>query len=247
MRVGQISAKMMLMLISVVIPAFNEEKYIKDCLFSLVDQATNLNYEVIVVDNNSTDATVKIAQTFKNKLNLKIIHEKKQSRGAARAGGFKEAKGEIILSTDADALVYPDWISTLVNLIGGEVVAATTSCKTLDLGPLKDAVFNFLQPAATRFYKLFFGHYWLAGFSFAVSRSAYISSGGFNPNLQALEDADLASRVAKLGKIKFINKPVIFSGRRFKKGLVSGIFAYIKTFVYGYKLKRGPVFMGNPR
>lgn len=237
----------MLMLISVVIPAFNEEKYIKDCLFSLIDQETNLSYEVVVVDNNSKDATVEVAQTFKDKLNLRIIHEEKQGRGAARARGFKEAKGEIILSTDADAIVYPDWINTLVSGIGEEVIATTTSCKTLDLGFIKDAIFDFVQPTATILYRLIFGHYWLAGFSFAISKSVYIKSGGFNPNLQALEDTDLAVRVAKFGKIKFINKPVIFSGRRFKKGLLSGIFAYIKTFILAYTLKREPVFMGNPR
>ena len=235
------------MQVSVVIPAYNEEKYIENCLRSLVDQDTNLKYEVIVVDNNSKDATVEVAQTFKDKLNLRIIHEEKQGRGAARARGFKEAKGEIILSTDADAIVYPDWINTLVNRISEEVIATTTSCKTLDLGPLKNAIFNFFQPTATYIYRVFFGYYWLAGFSFAIKKDIYIKSGGFNSNLQALEDPDLASRVAKFGKIKFINKPVIFSGRRFKKGLLSGIFAYIKTFILAYALKRESVFMGNPR
>lgn len=232
---------------SVVIPAYNEEKYIENCLSSLLDQKTNFDYEVIVVDNNSKDATVKVAQTFKDKLNLRIIHEKKQGRGAARARGFKEAKGWVILSTDADTIVYPEWINTLVAGLDGKIVATTTSCKTLDLGPINDAIFNFFQPAATYVYRVFFGHYWLAGFSFAIKKDVYIKSGGFNPNLQALEDSDLAARVAKFGKIKFIQKPVIFSGRRFKKGLASGIFEYIKTFIYAYTLKKEPVYMGNPR
>lgn len=233
--------------VSTVIPAYNEEKYIGSCLKSLVKQKTDLNYEVIVVDNNSDDETVKIAEGFKDKLNLTIVTEKKQGRGAARAKGFEKARGDVILSTDADAIVYPEWINTLVGGIRGEVVATTSSCQTLDLGFIKDAVFNFVQPTATILFRLFFGHYWLAGFSFAILRSAYQKSGGFNPNLQALEDTDLASRVAKLGKIKFINKPVIFSGRRFKKGVISGLFEYIKTFIFAYTLKREPVYMGNPR
>ena len=235
------------MQISVVIPAYNEEQYIEHCLRSLVGQKTSLKYEVIVVDNNSTDGTLKVARTFKDKLNLRIIHEEKQGRGAARARGFKEAKGEIILSADADTIYYPDWIDALVANLGGKVVATTTSCQTSDLGFIKDAIFNFVQPTAAYLYRLIFGHYWLAGFSFAIKRDVYIKSGGFNSNLQALEDTDLAVRVAKIGKIKFINKPVIFSGRRFKKGLLSGIFAYIKTFILAYTLKRKPVFLGNPR
>lgn len=232
---------------SVVIPAYNEEKYIENCLRSLVDQKTNLSYEVIVVDNNSDDATAKIAQSFTDQFKIRTIHEPKQGRGAARARGFEEAKGDVILSTDADAIVYPEWIDTLVAGLDGKMVATTTSCKTSDLGFTKDAIFNFFQPAATYVYRIFFGYYWLAGFSFAIKKDVYIRSGGFNPNLQAIEDTDLASRVANLGKIKFINKPVIFSGRRFKKGLASGIFEYIKTFIYAYTLKREPVFMGNPR
>ena len=233
--------------VSIVIPALNEEKYIGECLKSLADQKTRLGYEVVVVDNNSTDNTIKIAAAFKDKLNLKIIHEKIQGRGVARARGFAEAKGEIILSTDADAILYPEWIDTLVNGISGGVVATTTSCRTLDLGPIRNALFNFVQPQATYLYNFFFGHFWLAGFSFAIKRNVYLKSGGFNPNLQALEDADLAQRVAKLGKIKFIKKPVTFSGRRFKKGLFGGIFEYIRIFILAYTLKRQPVFMGNPR
>lgn len=235
------------MQVSVVIPAFNEEKYIRYCLDSLVHQKTSLTYEVIVVDNNSQDLTTKISRGFKDKLNLKIIREPKQGRGAARARGFGEAQGSLILSTDADTIVYPAWIDTLVNGLGGDTVAVTTSCKIRDLDPIANTIFNFLQPLLTYSFRVLFGHFWLAGFSFAISKSAYIKSGGFNPNLQALEDADLALRVAKLGKIRFVKTPVIFSGRRFKKGLLSGLFEYIKVFILAYTLKRQPVFMGNPR
>lgn len=235
------------MQISVVIPAYNEEKYIEHCLESLVDQKTSLSYEVIVVDNNSTDGTAKIARTFKDKLNLRIIHEEKQGRGAARARGFKEAMGEIILSADADTVYYRDWIDALEENLNDQTIAIISSCKITDGTVLTNAIFNFLQPKLTSLFRLTFGYYWLTGFSFAITKDVYIKSGGFNSHLQALEDVDLAVRVAKFGKIKFINKPVVFSGRRFKKGLLSGIFEYIKTFLFAYTLKREPVFMDNPR
>ena len=66
--------------VTIVIPAFNEEKYLASCLDSLVNQKTNLKYEVIVVDNNSTDRTAKIASSFKNRMNIRVIFEKKQGR-----------------------------------------------------------------------------------------------------------------------------------------------------------------------
>lgn len=95
-------------MISVVIPAFNEEAYIKQCLTSLVNQQTTEAYEVIVVDNNSTDSTIQIVQKFNQLLNLKIIHEKVKGRGSARKRAFYETSGKIILSTDADAIVPAD-------------------------------------------------------------------------------------------------------------------------------------------
>ncbi len=205
--------------VSVVIPAYNEEKYIENSLFSLLEseQKTQINYEVILVDNNSSDQTVKLAQKFAKGMNLRIIEESKQGRGIARARGFEEARGEIILSADADTIFYRGWIETLVFAITGNIVAATTSCKITDCSPLTNALVNFTQPKSAFLYRLFFGHYWLAGFSFGISKSVYKASGGFDIGLQAQEDIDLSFRVAKLGKIKFINKPVIFSGRRFKQ------------------------------
>lgn len=235
--------------VSVVIPAYNEEKYIKNSLFSLLqsEQKTHINYEVILVDNNSSDQTVKIAQKFRKGMNLRIIKESKQGRGIARARGFEEARGEIILSADADTIFYRGWIETLVFAIKGDVVAVTTSCKIADCSPFKNALFNFTQPNAACLYRLFIGHYWLSGFSFGISRSVYKTSGGFDIGLQAQEDLDLSFRVARLGEIKFINKPVIFSGRRFKDGLFAGLSEYVQTFIEAFVLKKKDIYLDNPR
>ena len=226
--------------VSVVIPAFNEEKYIGDTLNSLLksEQQTNINYEVILVDNNSSDKTVEVAQKFSKGMNLRIIKEEKQGRGAARARGFAEAKGEIVLSADADTIFYKNWIEELTLTIKGNIVAVTTSCKIIDSSSFNNAIFNFLQPWLTRGYKIIFGHFWLAGFSFGILKEIYQKSGGFDSNLQGQEDIDLSLKVAKFGKIKFINKPVIFSGRRFKKGIIHGLYEYIRNFTEVFVLKK---------
>lgn len=232
---------------SIVIPAYNEEKYIKSCLESISKLETKFNFEVILMDNNCSDQTVEVAKTFQHKLNIRIIKESRQGRGAARATGFSEAKGDIILSTDADTIVYKDWIDTLTKDIGDKVVATTTSCKITDCSFLTNRVFNFIQPTMTLIYGYIFGNSWLFGFSFAIHKSVYESSGGFDPNLQAQEDFDLGYRVCKLGKIKFINKPVTFSGRRFKNGLLVGFYEYIKSFIEAFILKKKTVYIDNPR
>lgn len=235
--------------VSIVIPAFNEEKYIENTLFSLLEseQKTHISYEVILVNNNSTDKTVQLAQKFKNGMNLRILKETKQGRGAARARGFREAKGEIVLSADADTIFYRGWIETLASEIKGEFVGVTTPCKIMDRSILTNAIFNFSQPGFMFFYRLFLGHYWLSGFSSGVSRSVYKKAGGFDVSLQGQEDIDLSLRVAKLGKIKFINKPVIFSGRRFKDGLLVGFYEYIKTFTEAFIFNKKNIYLDNPR
>ena len=233
--------------VSIVMPAFNEEKNIKNALESLRNQETDLEYEVIVVDNNSTDKTVEIAKTFTNTMNLRIINEKRQGRGPARARGFKEAKGDIILSADSDAIFYEDWITTLVEPLKGKVVAATTSCKIVDCAPLTNKIFNFLQPKLVYLYRIFFGDYWLSGFSFSVLKSVYEKSGGFDIELQGQEDTDLSFKVSKLGKIVFIDKPIIFSGRRFKDGLWVGLYDYVSSYVAAFWFKNKKVYLSNVR
>jgi len=235
--------------VSIVMPAYNEQQYIEKSLFSLLEseQRTKINYEGILVDNLSTDKTIQLAQQFKKGMNLKIVHEAKQGRGPARARGFKEAKGEIILSADSDTCFYKGWIETLVLAIKDEVVAVTTSCNIVDRSPLTNLVFNFSQPKLMFFYRLIFGHYWLSGYSFGIRKSVYEQVGGFDTLLQAHEDLDLSFRVAKLGKIKFINKPVIFSGRRFKNGLLAGFYDYIQTFIEAFILKKKNIYLDNPR
>ncbi len=226
--------------VSIVLPAFNEEKYIGDTLFSLLksEQQTQISYEVILVDNNSTDKTQEVAQKFGKGMNLRIVVEKRQGRGAARAKGFEEARGDIILSADADTIFHRNWIEELTLAIKGRVVAVTTPCKIIDSTPFNNTIFNFLQPILMVSYRIFFGHFWLSGFSFGILKSVYIKSGGFDINLQGQEDIDLSFKVAKLGKIKFINRPVIFSGRRFKKGLLHGLYGYLKNFTEVFILKK---------
>lgn len=75
-------------MLSVVIPAYNEEELIGNCLNALVAQKTTEEFEVIVVDNNSRDKTAEIAEKYKSKLNLKILLQKEKGRGAARQKGF---------------------------------------------------------------------------------------------------------------------------------------------------------------
>ncbi len=93
------------MKISVVIPAYNEEKLIGQCLQSLLNQTVPPD-EIIVVDNNSTDRMRQIVRRFP----VRVIGEAKKGITPARNAGFNAARGDIIARTDADTIVPRDWV-----------------------------------------------------------------------------------------------------------------------------------------
>jgi glycosyltransferase involved in cell wall biosynthesis len=92
--------------LSLVIPVYNEEHHIQACLEAIKTQ-TVAPYEVIVVDNNSTDKTVEIARSYPF---VKVINEKRQGRGWARTAGFNATKGEVIGRIDADSRLAHNWV-----------------------------------------------------------------------------------------------------------------------------------------
>jgi len=104
---------------------------------------------------------------------------------------------------------------------------------------MANLVLSLFQPTVMICWRLAAGHYWLNGFNFAIRRDIYLRSGGFNPRLNSLEDVDLSLRVSRIAKIKFTPRiRVVFSGRRFRRGLAVGLFAYVRSFIDIYIRKK---------
>ena len=106
-------------LASVIVCTYNRAQLLKNCLLSLDKQSIdNKHYEVIVVDNNSTDDTQNVVKRFaRNRPNTKLVTEKKQGLSYTRNRGWKEAKGRYVAYIDDDALAEPDWIEQIVNFL----------------------------------------------------------------------------------------------------------------------------------
>lgn len=230
-------------MISVVIIAYNEERSIGACLDAFLREQTHEPYELILVDNVSTDRTSAIAEKFKDRLPLRIIREERKGRGAARARGFREARGEIILSTDGDTVVPQHWVDTMAGVLRREssIVAVSGPTRIEDTGRVTNALFNVIQPISMHLYRLFVGHYWLTGSNFAIKREAYEKAGGFDPAAPSSEDTELSFRVKRIGKIRFLPCAVISSGRRFKGGffgLLKGLLAYPWTWIVRFVFRR---------
>ncbi|KAF0144497.1 MAG: hypothetical protein FD156_1801 [Nitrospirae bacterium] len=99
-------------MVSVVIPAYNAEKTIAACLTSLMKQDYPGDYEVIVVDDGSSDSTPNIVSGYER---VRLIKQENAGPAAARNKGAAAAKGEIILFTDSDCVPEGNWIKEMVN------------------------------------------------------------------------------------------------------------------------------------
>ncbi len=176
-------------MISVIIPALNEEATILDCLESLAAQSIpRATYEIIVVDGGSSDRTREYARLVADR----VISQKRAGIGGARGDGAKAANGDILVFTDADTHHPPAWLETIQELltVGGYDVCT---------GPVRfynPTFCSYLVRGWRQYYFLshLFGFYWLIGSNFAVKKDAYIRAGGHR-DISILEDYDLSLRL----------------------------------------------------
>jgi peptidoglycan/xylan/chitin deacetylase (PgdA/CDA1 family) len=204
--------------LSVVIPALNEEYYISSCLEALGNQTYSGEYEVVVVDNGSTDRTAEIAE----RMGARVVRE--PQRGIARAliKGCAAAQGEILCFTDADTIVPRDWLARLNGIFAAapDVVAAGGPFVYPDSGWFFRFIGRYVVvPAYVRF--AFPRFHALSCVNMAMRRQVYDASGGFVPEAAWGQDTLLSKRLAELGKVVFDRTLVVATSfRRFHRGHV---------------------------
>lgn len=188
--------------LSIVIPAYDEERYIKACLDSIAAQTIKPD-EVIVVNNNSTDKTVEIVKNYPF---VKLIHEKRQHQAFAQAAGFNVASSDILGRIDADSVLPTDWVDKIKKgFEDKDVIAVTGGADPYD-APLKllgFAIFHWYIYTVG----LIAGHRMLWGSNCAIRRQAWRRIKGkvlLRPDIW--EDYDMAFCLKGIGKIEYIPK-----------------------------------------
>lgn len=207
--------------VSVVIPAYNEEKYLASCLESVRKQDYAGKYEVIVVDNASTDSTAKIAHDW----GARVVYESKRSPACARQKGAEAATGEIIAFIDADTQAPPHWLSTIVShfLKRPKTVAVSGPYAFCDAGrfsKITSYVGNFSNIIIDQLFRKALnkgGAIW--GCNFAVRRSALLAVGGFDTSIKFYgEEYEFSLRLRSVGKGDILPRLfVLTSARRLKR------------------------------
>jgi glycosyltransferase involved in cell wall biosynthesis len=184
------------LLVSIIIPVFNEIDYLGRCLDSIASQTVQPD-EVIVVDNNSTDGSASLARQYSF---VTVITEMRQGVVYARNRGFDVARGEIIGRVDADSVLAPDWVATVRRVF-----------RTSDVGAISGSVGYHHAPFARLFSLIdgVFRHYlaWalgpeiaLQGANMALRASVWRASRGLMCNRGGMhEDFDLSIHVREAG------------------------------------------------
>ena len=108
--------------ISIIIPVYNVEQYIKQCLNSIITQ-TYCDFEAIIIDNSSTDESGKICDEYAQRdERIRVVHKKNEGVGVSRNLGINEARGEWLTFIDSDDWVEPDYLENLINCAVSEDV-----------------------------------------------------------------------------------------------------------------------------
>jgi cellulose synthase/poly-beta-1,6-N-acetylglucosamine synthase-like glycosyltransferase len=232
--------------VSVVVPCYNEEKSIRLCLESLAGQDYRRPFEIIVVDNNSSDETLAVAGEFSRQHpGTRLLSEPKKGTAAARNSGVKNAQWSYIAFIDADCQAPPGWLSLLVKSYReakfrdeAVIAAGGRNIAPEHAAPFVRAVEIALDSYLGSFASIQGRQVALPAFvpSLSLTNALYEKSkilevGGFDESLGSeAEDADINSRLVRRG-CKFLFVPQSFVWHQMRsspKSWLKNMFRYGK-------------------
>lgn len=197
------------MIFSVIIPSYNSSRTLPECLRALLNQnLSRKDYEIIVVDDGSTDSTRDIVRSFtgKNK-NIRYIYQKNKGPAAARNLGARKAKGSILLFTDSDCVPEKGWIKNMIEPFQDTEIVGVAGAYGKNLED-KSLIARFTNyEIKDRYKKLtkqeeidFIGTY-----AAAYRRNAFMKTKGFDESFKTAsgEDPALSFEMTRYGKLVF--------------------------------------------
>lgn len=184
--------------VSIVIPVYNEESYLAGCLEAIARQTVK-PFEVIVVDNNSTDRSAAVARGYPF---VRVVREPRQGRVFARSRGFDAARGDIIGRIDADIRLPAHWVGHVQEFYARP---ANLRCAWTGHGHFYNVRLAHLVSATYALYafylnRLFSGHSTLWGSNMAITRDQWRSvRSAVHMRNDVHEDLDLAIHLHDTG------------------------------------------------
>lgn len=214
--------------LSIVVPAFNEEKLLPRTLDGLRNAVKVLpqrgwEWELIVSDNNSTDRTVEVAREH----GARVVFEPVNQIARARNAGAAAATGDWFLFVDADSVASGELIAAAIDRVSGGDVILVGAVLRLDgdLPPLAAAMLGAWNLLSRTFR-------WVAGSFVLVEADAFREVGGFDLGLYAGEEVELSRRVKAVARrrgrrcVIVTRPPLVSSARRFRFSSRGEIFRF---------------------
>jgi len=190
---------------SIIVPVLNEERHIDICFSAIAGLKTPVDrYEVMLIDNGSTDRTLALAGEYANRFNLVIYSKPGIHISAMRNFGVSKARGKILAFLDADCIVSDQWLNHARQTFQRELVAPRGGA----LPAIAGAAYQ-IPPDSTWVAKAWNINAsnlpvagpvaWIPSGNMFVEREAFFAVGGFNENIQTNEDYDLCQRIRARG------------------------------------------------
>jgi glycosyltransferase involved in cell wall biosynthesis len=196
-------------MISFIIPAYNEQALLGGTLSALHESMLALGepYEVIVVDDASTDGTAEIGREHA----ARVISVNHRQIAATRNAGAAAAAGEILIFVDADTMVRAPAVRTAIDAVRGGAVGGGASVR-FDEGrlPVYARVLELLLPPMLRLLRL------APGCFVFCTRQAYLTAGGFDESLFVAEEVYFVRSLKRQGRFVILRESVITSARKLR-------------------------------
>jgi glycosyltransferase involved in cell wall biosynthesis len=198
-------------LISVVIPARNAASTLEEQLQALSTQVGEAQVEVIVADNGSADATRSVAESFRDRLDLRVIDASARPGAAhARNVGAAAARGRFLAFVDADDVVGPGWLQAVMDgLERHPFIACRYDTASLNPPEVAASLGHAQRDGLMTYdYPPYLPH--AGGGGLAIRREHHQAIGGFDESYPALEDTDYCWRLQLAGvPLTFLNDAVV--------------------------------------
>lgn len=191
-------------MISFIVPAYNEERLLPATLASIHKAAEGRPYEIIVVNDCSSDQTASIAQAS----GARVINVAHRQIAATRNSGARAAQGKIFIFVDADTCISESLIRNAIHAIDSGAVGGGSSVKIDKPVPLYARI---LLPSILFTFKL---AKYAAGCFIFCTRSAFEAAGGFDETMFGAEEIAMSRALKRQGRFVILNEAVVTSGRK---------------------------------
>ncbi len=196
--------------VSVVIPTYNREDFISDTINSVLNQ-TYKDFEIIVVDDGSTDNTKQILERFGSK--IKLIEQENSERAISRNNGVKNSSGEYIAFLDSDDVWILDKLENQVNLLDSNLDAILVYGQSLRIdekGKKIKTAKRQLQGFSGDVFENLLMRNFIVSATPVIRREHFEKTIGFQTKYIPYEDWEFWLRFSLLGKFLFINRPLAY-------------------------------------